>query len=111
MEVVYAPHFVEASQSYGCRDHEIRSGRSVADVFAAGNIHGTIQPSVIVSTRDRGPFYPWHRLKVRRGTMRVIVDFLDENTMLVHAVIPRWTETYDEALDLWKRYRRRNDGK
>lgn len=71
----------------------------------------SLRISVIKTTLIKGPFHPWYRLKVKRGILRIIVEFIRDDVMLVHAIIPRWDNTYDEALDLWKHYRRRNDGK
>jgi len=46
------------------------------------------------------------RLKAPAASVRVIAE-IDGDRLVVHAVLPRWAETYDEVVELWKVHRTR----
>lgn len=106
MDIFYAPYFEIASSQAGCHAAEIAAGRRTAELYADPESANLIDIQLIKSTSNRGPFRPWLRLKAPAAQVRVIVE-MDGNTLVVHAVLPRWAETYDEVVELWKIHRTR----
>jgi hypothetical protein len=106
LEIVYAPYFEEESIKAGCRSSEIAAGRRTAELYADAATTLQVDTQLIKATVNRGPFRPWIRLKAPASNVRVIVERAGD-TLVVHAVLPRWAETYEEVVDLWKQYRTR----
>ena len=107
MKVVYAPHFEDESRQQGCTTANINAGKRVAELFAQND--DRIEADEVQVTKHP-KFRSWYRLKVRGQQIRVAVELYEdqgEKVILVHAVLPRYSETYDDIKTLWKQHRAR----
>ncbi|MEL6525418.1 MAG: hypothetical protein AAFQ07_06870 [Chloroflexota bacterium] len=100
-----APYAREVSRKTGSTPDQFRAG--IALVKEALRSLDRINHSVIAVTRHDN-YAPWLRLKWKVGraaTFRVIVELRGDDVML-HAIMPRTSSTYDDVEALWKKYRR-----
>jgi hypothetical protein len=102
MQIEYAPHFEEESRTQGCNSAIIRAGQRVAELYADDDDRVDVRE---VEQTKTPKFRSWYRLKIHGQQIRVAVELVAEDTVLVHAVLPRYTDTYDEIQALWKKHR------
>lgn len=110
MKIVYAPHFEEDSRNQGCTTANINAAKRLVELFAQND--DRIDADEVEVTKH--PKYrSWYRLKLRGQQIRIVVElYIDadgERVVLAHAVLPRYSETYEDVKALWKQRRTRLD--
>ncbi len=106
----YPPHFEDESKALGASADQIRAGKRLAELYAEND--PLVDAKEVAVTAQNPKFRPWLRLKSERMTVRTVIERVvdvstSDETIVVHAVLPRWSETYDEIKALWKKYRSR----
>lgn len=95
MQVIIAPYCEEQSQKAGATREQIKAGQQLVELAVADN------PLVSHDTVDQTN-NEWIRLKAPKFTCRAIVSVdANANSVTLHVVLPRDSQTYYNAQDLW----------
>jgi hypothetical protein len=95
MEIIIAPYCDDESQHAGAKLEQIKAGKQLVELAISDS------PIVSYDTIEQTD-NQWVRLSAPKFSCRAIVSVnAQENTVTLHVVLPRDSNTYYKAEDLW----------
>jgi hypothetical protein len=104
-----AAYFEEVSKRFGATLESIKAGRRMVELVLEAR-EDLVRVDLVDQTITEG-YRSWQRIKGPKFSVRTITEsWTDPNgdaIILIHAVIPRDSNTYNEVEELWKQHRQR----
>lgn len=105
MALIIQDYCEAESKKLGCSDEQYKAGIQLARIgmLDRETLVDVAEIAVTMGTDYRS----WYRIKTNNApatTIRTIVEVTDTDA-LVHVVLPRALDTYDDVERLWKKYR------
>lgn len=107
VRIIEAAHYESESKAQGATPENMKAARSLVQAALDGR-DDIVSYELVRNTASEPEYRPWIRVRDIKSGIRVIIEIHqedDDDIVLMHAVLPRDSHTYDEIEKLWRQYR------